>query len=230
MGKLPCRAVSGGVDLDGTWGENPVVGIVEETHGDGLHSSDAAKVQFHVDILSPIALPVAVVVGVVAAQHSIGQSVVTAAAVLGFIVIVEIVEFLQFADGLVEKEVLLAVDGFVPLAEGDRANQTAAPNGEGALVKVGTLRGFAPVDSEVNGAVLEKGAQGDVHLAVAIVVGDENALAKFLHLASQTVKTLADNVAAVVRVLLIPKAQVFQFQTVQVEEVAAAGSLNVGLY
>ena len=44
MSQFPRGAVAGGIDLYRLWGENPVVGIVEEAHGDGLDRCAAAEV------------------------------------------------------------------------------------------------------------------------------------------------------------------------------------------
>ena len=137
--QFPGIAVGRGIDLDVLWSEDPVVGIVEEAHGDAFYGSDTAEVETDVYILAPITLPVAVGIGFVACQHPVGKGVVAAAAILGLVVAVAAVELAHFANGLVEEEVLFAVDGFAPFAVGDGFHQTAASDGEGAFVEIGAL-------------------------------------------------------------------------------------------
>ena len=94
-------------------------------------------------------------IGLVTSHHAVGECVVAATAVLGLIVAVAAVELFHLADGLMEQQVLVAVDGFVPLAVGDRPDDAASPDGKGTAVEVGTLRGLAAIHREVDGTVFE---------------------------------------------------------------------------
>ena len=171
MRQFPCVAVGRGVNLNCLGGENPVVGIMEEAHGDSLDRSVGTQVKIDVYVFAPVTLPVAIGIGVVTAQHPIGQSVVATSAIFGIIVAVTAVEFAYLAYGLMEQEVLVTVYGFIPLAIGNGTHNATASNGEGTFVEVGTLRGLAAIDGKVYGAVLENGAQRDKHLTFAILVG-----------------------------------------------------------
>ena len=79
----PVGSVGRGLDDERGWGENPVVSFLESTEGDAMDFCWFREIVLCVDIHPGIALPVAIGIGVVAAQNTIRQGVVAATAIGG---------------------------------------------------------------------------------------------------------------------------------------------------
>ena len=126
--KLPGLAVARSVDLDFCGRQYPVEGILHEAHADLAEVDGAAEVEDDVNAVAPVALPVAVGVGGVAAQLAVDEGVVSSTRVDGLIGAVLCAQRYLGAHAGVAQQILLADHAFAVLVVTDGLDGLAIGN------------------------------------------------------------------------------------------------------
>ena len=143
------------------WGKNPVEGVLHETHGNLMYFCGFAEVDDGVDAVAPVALPVAVGVGGVAAELTVDKGVAAATAVDVFVGGVGCIEGDVGTHADVGEEVLLGDDAFAEFIIGNGFDGGGAFEREGGGVEGGGGGGLGAVEGVVDGAVVVEGAERD---------------------------------------------------------------------
>ena len=228
---MPLLAVCGGVYPHLFGCQNPVEGVLNETHWDAVYLVRGAEVDVSVDAVAPVALPVAVGVGCVAAELPVYEGVVAAAWIDG----AEVAAVLGgkrdgAAHAEVREEVLRCLYAFAVFVIGDGTDGGGTFKREGFGVFGRSLRGFAAVEGVVDILATIEGAHRDggefwilnfefwisfFIIRISQFSIDKDVAVEVEYVSSKVVVAVHDYVALVVAVLLIPEAQVFAFELVE---------------
>lgn len=211
----PAMAVFGGIYVDLVWHEDPVEGMLEESHGDTVYRRSFAQIQHRIDIVAPIALPMAIGIGVVGTELAIEQCSAAASAIGIAVGGIFRAELSESTYTFVAQGILAGVGGFVPLIVAHGFHLAGAVYGEGAAVGEGGLGGLAAIGGIIDGQMAEE--RGERHECLPRYGGavDKDVTVGSEQLGSDIVEMQAHQIAAIRPVFEIPKCEIFALKGVE---------------